>query len=70
MKPEGGGHVIYPLFHVTERAPDVVNILQVHWYNVQYLGKGAGPDTTNAYAPMWWKACYRLSGLALAVIVV
>jgi hypothetical protein len=36
------------LFYATERAPDVINILQVHGNNLQYLGKGAGPDTTNA----------------------
>ena len=55
------------LLYPTERASDVINILQVHGYNVQYLGKGPGPDTTNACAPRWWKACYRVPGLALAV---
>ena len=55
------------LLYSTERASDVINVLQVHGYNVQYLGKGPGPDTTNACAPRWWKACYRVSGLALAI---
>ncbi len=36
------------LFYATERVPDVINILQMHGHNVQYLGKGAGPDTTSA----------------------
>jgi hypothetical protein len=36
------------LFYATERVPDVINILQVHGHNVQYFGKGAGPDTTTA----------------------
>ena len=36
------------LFYVTERVPDAINVLQMHGHNVQYLGKGAGPDTTTA----------------------
>jgi hypothetical protein len=36
------------LFYATGREPDVINILQVHGHNVQYLEKGAGPDSTIA----------------------